>query len=552
MRQVFLLLLFVFTFFVQSSAQDELREYERAKTLIGYGNYGEAMELLKPFMERNQYGQLSNYAKYNYAMAALKSENYALAQTTLKDLVGTGSWVKSEDAKYLLAIAFFEEGKNKEALQVINSIKEAEIKRQAENASFNFLKEAPLDFLLGNVKEFNDNSGFMLALKAQLDRKTILSSEERDLYNEARNIGLEGGTKADGKNGQELDIALVLPFNYSGGSGVRSLNSSNFVLELYQGIIMGVEQLKKSGVAVNIKTFDTERNMERIKEILADPYFRQADAIIGPIYPDETELVMNFAETNKIPYINPLSNIDDRFQGMNYAYLFRPSVASIADGVVEFARKNINGKKIAIAYSSSLRDEQLSTQIQETSRKFGFEIVKSQKVSGREINEFFNGLDLRYDSAAKADMVVLLADDPNIGATALGFLESQNVSTPILVMDSWLFFNFANYEMLLAENLYFIGNNTIKLDSKPVASFREKYFQLFVGYPSFNTHLGYELIQWIGETINQSDGFDLRRNLDRRGFREGKLFYGFDFSKSHHNKYVPVLKLEQGKLELKQ
>lgn len=549
MKRVFLLLLFLVSFFASSSAQDKLSEYKRAKTLIGYGNYTDAMDLLQPFMDKSRFGQLSNYASYHYAFAAYQNGQFELTRNTLQPLVERRAWNKSEDAKYLLALSYFQEKKYKEALETASSISDSKLRQEVANASFEFLKDAPLDFLMGNVKKFNNNSGYMLALKSQLDRKTIFSSEERAVYAEINRSGDIGSL--NDKNGEVLDIALVLPFNYSGASGVRNLGSGNFVFELYRGILLGVEELRKNGVKVNLKTFDTARDNEKVKSILNDPFLRQADVIVGPIYPEEVEIVSNFAETSKIPFINPLSNVDDKLQGMQYAYLFRPSVSAITDGVVEFARKNIPGKKIALAYSSALRDETLAKQIQEEGRKFGFDIIKSEIVNGRSVIDFFKNLHLNGESNSSADLVILLTDDPNIGSSALGFLESQNISTPILVMDSWMYFNFANFEMIKAENFHFIGNNTLRLGDKRVTSFRDKYYSNYTAYPTFNTHLGYELAQWIGGAINSKDGFDLRANLDKKGFWDGVVTYGLDFKNSSSNKFVPVLKLEKGKVEIK-
>ncbi|MBW3469908.1 ABC transporter substrate-binding protein [Arthrospiribacter ruber] len=549
MKRVFLLLLFLVSFFASSSAQDKLSEYKRAKTLIGYGNYKDAMDLLQPFLDKSSFGQLSNYASYHYAFAAYQNGQFELTRNTLQPLVERRAWNKSEDAKYLLALSYFQEKKYKEALETASSISDSKLRQEVANASFEFLKDAPLDFLMGNVKKFNDNSGYMLALKSQLDRKTIFSSEEREVYAEINRSG-DIGSLVD-KNGEVLDIALVLPFNYSGASGVRNLGSGNFVFELYRGILLGVEELRKNGVKVNLKTFDTARDNEKVESILNDPFLRQADVIVGPIYPEEVEIVSNFAETSKIPFINPLSNVDDKLQGMQYAYLFRPSVSAITDGVVEFARKNIPGKKIALAYSSALRDETLAKQIQEEGRKFGFDIIRSENVNGRSVIDFFKNLHLNGENNSSADLVILLTDDPNIGSSALGFLESQNISTPILVMDSWLYFNFANFEMIKAENFHFIGNNTLRLGDKRVTSFRDKYYSNYTAYPTFNTHLGYELAQWIGSAINSKDGFDLRANLDKKGFWDGVVTYGLDFKNSSSNKFVPVLKLEKGKVEIK-
>ena len=61
--------------------------------------------------------------------------------------------------------------------------------------------------------------------------------------------------------------------------------------------------------------------------------------IIGPLYPEETEIVTAFGGKNKIPFINPLSNIDDKLQEFEFAYLFRPSVSSLGSSLIDYMRK---------------------------------------------------------------------------------------------------------------------------------------------------------------------------------------------------------------------
>lgn len=551
MRIVFLLTLFISAFSLQGLAQDQLAEYKRAKTLMGYGNYADAMESFRPYMDSNKFGGLSNYASYHFAWSAYQNGQYVLAQTILKNISEQTSWAKKDETRYLLALAYFQEGKNIEALEEIGKIRSPEIKKQAENASYNFLQNVSVSFLMGNIRKFNDNKGFMLALKEKMEKQTIMTNEERAVYNQIKDIQTGGNQESskESKNPQALDIAVILPFNYAGGTGVTNLGNGNFVFELYQGLEFAAKELKKSGLKLNIRTFDTERNLSKVQNILADPYLKQADIIIGPIYPDETEYVMAFAERNSIPFINPLSNVDDKMQGTNFSYLFRPSINSLSESIIQFSRKNNTGKRIAIAYSNTTRDELLAKNLGEKAQKNGFTVIRNQKVAGREIIDLFDQIQLKFYSAARADMVVVLSDDPDTASLVFGFMESQNIKTPVMVLDSWLFFNFANYEMLTSQNFRFIGNNTIRFDSKNLEGFRENFYKTYTNYPAFNTHLGYELMHWVAGTINPQKGFDFRKNLDAAGFNTGKITYGFDFNRQNNNTHVPVLRMVNGILE---
>ena len=544
-------LLILLLFFNEVYSQDQLAEYRRAKTLMDFGNYKDAMELLRPYMDESDFGALANYAKYHFAYSALKNNQIELVKSVLQPLLEAQSFNKKDEVKYLLALAYFKEENYLNALQEIETIRDEAIFSEAEKASYNYLQNVSVSFLVSNLSKFQRNSGYLWALKEQLEKQSLMSSDEKLVYQKLRNFSTEETVVESNKNSQVLDIAMILPFNYSGGSGVQSFNSGNFVFELFQGINFALKEFKDKGVKINVKTFDTERDLDKLRNILIDPFMQQVDLIIGPIYPDETEIVMAFAEKNDVPFINPLSNIDDRLVELEYAYLFRPSVASLSNALIEYLRKNVEGKKLAIAYSNTVRDEQLAKKIAESSERFGYVNMVNRQVSNRDINRFFDDVQLRYDSLTVADIVVILSDDPNIASSTFGFMESQNVKIPVVVLDSWLNFNFASYEMLESQNFVFLGNNTMDFSSEHLKQFRTDFYKKHLIYPSSNSHLGYELIYWIVETINPSKGFDFRKNLNQRGYQSGRISYGFDFTNSFNNRYVPILELENGILKTK-
>src|SRR5690606_333993 len=203
------------------------------------------------------------------------------------------------------------------------------------------------------------------------------------------------------------------------------------------------------------------------------------------------------------------------------------------------------GKRIAIAYSGTMRDELLARQYAETLSGKGFQIVANRRVSGRDMRDFFDNL---FTDNSRVDQVVIFSDDPNIASPTFSVVESLNITTPILVMDSWLYFNFASYEMLDSQNFYFVGNNAVEFSNPEVGEFRNGFFEKYNVYPDFYTYLGYEMIKWVTNTINQDKGFDFQKNLNANGFKEGTLTFGFDFRNSRSNRHVPILGLEDGVL----
>ncbi len=536
---VFFILSFAF-------AQNAPESYQRAKSLLSSKSYWEAIPLFKEFLDEEKYGSLSNYAAFHLAEAAMGANQPAQAIDALK-VVALKNWPKSDEAKYILGLAYFQNQQNQEALRVFKMIKKENVILMAENASFENLKKTSASFMVANLQEFKDNAGYRMALKIVLEAQTILSATERAAYYELE--GKRQETTSSIVKDPVLDIVVILPFTNSTSASITNVSPSDFVFELYQGVELGVEQLRASGQKVNLLTFDSKRDVNHLQTLLKDPAIAMADAIIGPIYPEETDLVSAFAESSKIPFIHPLSNLGERFEQMKYSYLFRPSVASLSAGIIKGLKVQSWGKRVAIGYSSSLRDEKLGLLLKDELTKLGFTVIKAQKIDARNVGTFLQSLGVRRGNTPTVDQVILLTDDPGIAQPTFALMESISTSVPILVMDSWLGFNFANFEMLEFPNFYFIGNNATQFDTEDMKVFRDDFYDKYLVYPNLNSILGIDLVYWLHSNLSPSFGMDLRRSLDTKAFQSGKLTWGYNFRESNNNHYVPVFRLESGELK---
>jgi ABC-type branched-subunit amino acid transport system substrate-binding protein len=552
MKLTTIILLLLFASSSTLIAQEELADYRQAKQLVSSGNFAQAMDLLSPFLDYDRYGEVSNYASYHFARAAYESRKYELAQNALKQLIRERKWKHQDDAKYLLALSYFQQQNVSEALKEIAGIQDEEVLKEAYRASYDFLQHISTSVLIVNLPNFQNNQGLVVALKNQLGSRSILSAGEQEVYDKIKNMDFSDEGETTGitrKINETLEVAVVLPFNYGGGSGVKRLEGNNFVFELYKGIKFAADKAREQGLTLLIRTYDTERKLEVVNKILQDPFFQLADVIVGPIYPEESNLVSSFAETHKIPFINPLSNIGDDRADLDYSYLFRPSIKSITEGILNYSKK-LQGKRIAVAYSGTTRDELMARQFSESATKMGYQMVTIKQVSGRDMRAFFDNLSIR--NAAKVDQIVIFSDDPNVASPTFAVMESITSGIPVMVMDSWLYFNFASYEMMDSQNFHFIGNNTVNVHKEEVEEFRNSFFETYNVYPDLNAHLGYELMQWLTAVLNSKRGFDFQKNLDQMGFQEGSLTFGFNFQNSRSNNYVPILKLQNGVLEVEQ
>ena len=541
MRKVLLVLSFIFSA-AFAVAQQPPAAFLKAKSDLDAKEYALAKDGFAPFLTEASYGVLSHYAAFHSAEAALQLNQASQAIELLTALKGK-DWSKSEEVTYLLALAYFQNNQLVEGLQALKGLTREPWVSKGYRASFEYLQTTSSNFLITHLGEFKENQGFTAALANVLQQKSMMSAPERSILNQLIQSGAQPALKD-----KVLDVVVILPFTSSSDQAISALESNNFLLELYQGISLEVARLKEEGVAIQLHTFDSKRDLNYLNALVKDPTVLAADIIVGPIYPEESELISAFAEVQKIPFIHPLSNLGDRFEKNQYSYLFRPSLNSLANGVVESLKFQAWGKKVAIGYSGGSRDEQLGLLLQSQLEKEGFTLVKVQKVDSKTASTFLQGLGVRRGNSPTVDQVILLSDDPALAQPVFSLMESISTQVPLLVMDSWLGFNFSNYEMLEYANFYFISNNTPKYHSEEMDTFRDVFYEKHLQFPSINALLGAELVHWIHSNAEFANDFELRPSLDQKGYQPGRLSWGFNFQKVNNNRYSPVFKLESGEL----
>lgn len=128
---------------------------------------------------------------------------------------------------------------------------------------------------------------------------------------------------------QLIKVALLLPFDIDATTkhnliktmdgeteiekerddATLSPRSRTFV-EFYQGVLIAVDSLKKQGVNIQLFTYDTAPDTNKVKQILALPQMRAVDLIIGPAYASNLQLVSDFSLRHQIKMIYPLSSVN--------------------------------------------------------------------------------------------------------------------------------------------------------------------------------------------------------------------------------------------------
>ncbi|SNY99388.1 LysM peptidoglycan-binding domain-containing protein [Flagellimonas pacifica] len=89
---------------------------------------------------------------------------------------------------------------------------------------------------------------------------------------------------------------------------IKNRKDVNVSVGFYSGAMVAMDSIKKMGISVDVKTYDTERNQDKVKEIFFRENFIGVNAIIGPLLPDALDEVAVQAASKNIPVVAPITS----------------------------------------------------------------------------------------------------------------------------------------------------------------------------------------------------------------------------------------------------
>lgn len=97
-------------------------------------------------------------------------------------------------------------------------------------------------------------------------------------------------------------------------------------LEFFQGSMLALDSMRKTGMKLDVRYYDTRKSMARMDEILEDPELEDMDLIIGPFFPFNLERASSFAREHRIPMVTPFYSKMDYLGNNPYLFQVNPSL----------------------------------------------------------------------------------------------------------------------------------------------------------------------------------------------------------------------------------
>ena len=150
-----------------------------------------------------------------------------------------------------------------------------------------------------------------------------------------------------------IKAAVILPFL----NGVSKSESSRMV-EYYEGLLMAVDSLKRTGTSIDLYTYNSGPESASLNSILGKSEMKDMDIIFGPLYQQHIKPLAEFAKKQDTRLVIPFTSKDNTvFQNPAVYQINTPQSYLYSEVYDHFVRQFPNANVIFIEASQGAKDK---------------------------------------------------------------------------------------------------------------------------------------------------------------------------------------------------
>jgi ABC-type branched-subunit amino acid transport system substrate-binding protein len=542
-----------------ASAQDYRNKFLNGKALYKEGRYALAMEALKPATADDPANTYDEYASFYFALSAYEGGKKDVAKSMFQQIIQRyPTWNKVNEARYWLALINFEMGDYMRAIEATKDIKARGMEQAVSNMKLYHLRKIqstePLKQL---ISEYTYDREVALVLAEKISSRPVTEQDKAMLDFLISEFDLKEEDFVSLRTNRIIkkpyyNVAAVLPFLLSELETSSSRARNQFVLDLYTGMEVAVEDLKNEGIDIRLLAYDTRRDSLTTARLMNQPEMYTMDLIVGPLFPGPFKVVSDFSYRNKINMLNPLSTNSDIVRDNPYSFLFLPTQETQGRKAAEFADNTFENRKAIIFYEDNERDSVKAAVYAAEIRAKGFEIMRFVKVSEGDERGAFGTLVNYVNGRSQTEIpghIFIAGSNTLSAASAISVLGRIEKAVPAVVPGEWLDLSFINYEQAESLGLYFVDPDYTLYSGSYTEAFKQNYIDRTKTLPSRFAYLGYESMMVIGHMLDKY-GVYFQSGFENSLVEEGRLMSGISFKEHNDNQIVPIIRFEEAELKI--
>lgn len=545
---LFILLLISHAIVAQQATLSEREyalKYKKAVQLYAAQQYFEAQSELTPLTNRKYSNSMVPYAHFYHALCTFKQNKFFETRIVLRQLFERfPDWDKIDEAYYLYANASLTDNYIDEGMQYLNRISGTTLKIDIENMLYyHFSKVTDRTLLKQLNQKFPNNAVIAQLLVDNIQKSRIVSKEDLEISDRLTNkfnlgVNLAINKKANSKRDPKgvVNIAILLPFRLNDFDAGKSNRANQYIYDMYVGMKLAKSKLEAEQINVNLLTFDIDRDASLISTLVENNQFSQVDLLIGPLYPEANKIANNFAKSNDVLQLHPLSNNRQLITDEKNTFLAAPSFETQSAKGLEYMKTQTIGRSVAIYYGNTRKDSTFAYAYRDEATKAGVEVIT--------IKKFTNAEDI--DTRRRPSHIFVSGSEESFGGKVINALDKKKITSPIIASSSAFDFDVTSLN-IFNRDLSLIQLDYINKEKDEVKNFRSTFFNEQNSTPSYYSYWGYDMLLFYARMLNNGQN-QLRSSLNAIEYTQGYTLDGFDYTNgANENQIVPIIKYQNGK-----
>ena len=333
--------------------------------------------------------------------------------------------------------------------------------------------------------------------------KAEIASKEISEKN-AQSKELPAPLKAKGTD-QTLNVGLYLPISAAVTDSLKPSARTLSFLAFYQGALMAVDQLSKTGLKTKLYVYDTEKMVSAIESLIKKPEFLSLDLLIGPVYPEHQKQISELSAKNRIPMVSPLS-VEDKYTKTNSWYFQVNPVRKLRmEATADYLSKEFSKEKI-IFLTSENGGSETKLILEDLTGKNGQR--GASKGLLHTYNIWSNGIDgLESQLQTEKPNILVMAEMNEVNVSiAMNRLALLSKKYPIILVGVQEFAKMQSIEIenLHNVNLRFLSSYFVDYNLPSVTTFVESFKAEFGTEPSLFAFQGYDITTYFLKSLQKN------------------------------------------------
>ena len=570
-----LTILFLFLGF-QSFSQDaasSLQKYQNGKELYNMGRYGLAMQAFKPLTSAFNENPYIRQANFYYGVSAYNENQIEVAKSSFSYLKSNyPEWDQMDEVNLWLIKCSLVRNNYGEAISSFNDLKkESSITYGTELLLSGLEKQQSFDSIQNLFEKYPNNKAVAIRMANAIASQPLLEQDKDLLYSIVEKYNLDTEKYrlieiSDSEKKKSYTVAVMLPLMLQDLQSNRANIRNQFVIDLYQGFMLGRDELKSMGIQLNVVSYDTEKSITKVKQLLSKPELQHVDLIYGPLYPGPVKLTNQFSFDYKINMFNPLSSNSQVIGNNPYSFLYMPSYETIGAYAARIVNKKAPKKNGFVFYGEDEKDSIMALNFKKKMLEEGDSAITLFKIgdanSKKIIQILTDGTEVELgvdenNAVTKANMfkipkdslgfVFVASENASLAASTISALETREDSIFFIGHEKWLSSQIVSFDALERLNCHLLAPGYIDKQTSQYKYFENAFKEKYHTLPTFNACLGYETAIILGRLM-QKYGNHFQFEYDDASVKT-ELGDKYLLNHENDNQFIPIIRFEDSELK---